>query len=650
MNMKIVYFDYCAVFVLITILVSQYSRHLTHGKEYTAFLAVNWQLLIKTLVGCFCIILDNLQASPAARFIFHGLYLILHPLSSLFYTYYIMILIDSWYKVYLQKLKYSLLFLPMLTIIISVIINIFTKHLYYIDANDVYVKSKWVLLNYFMVGINITYSAYLVLKYRNLFPKRTYASIVAIYPLILFPMITEFFNQNIVIEPFGNALGILLIALSIQRPEELLDFKTGFFSRDSYIENFNKAKINNKRTCHIFVNISNYRNLRNIIGYDTGFELSTFISQLIRKNLAPLKIHPDLYYLKNGEFRIVLGPGYLNRAKEAAEIINNIFLKSFYYKDIELNFISNICLIRVPEEINTLETLFNFGKDLLNPKFHTGEILYAKDIYRTDYYQELQHLDKIMEKGFINGNYSVHYQPIFDTNTKTFNSVEAFLRLNDNRYGYIDLENLIPAAEKSGIIHRMDNFVVEEVCKFIKSPEFEETGLNSVTVNFSLIHCIQDNFPSQYLEILDRYKVPTNKIVMELSESDVSTVHDKLIENLKALNEAGVPLSIDNFGKSYSNTQRLGLIQFNIIKFDKSLVKTIEQPRVAILLKKMIEVARAINVKIAVIGIETPANLSFFEKEDCDYLQGYFFTRPIPEKHLLRFLKNAREKKLTLIE
>ncbi len=127
MNMKIVYFDYCAVFVLITILVSQYSRHLTHGKEYTAFLAVNWQLLIKTLVGCFCIILDNLQASPAARFIFHGLYLILHPLSSLFYTYYIMILIDSWYKVYLQKLKYSLLFLPMLTIIISVIINIFTN-------------------------------------------------------------------------------------------------------------------------------------------------------------------------------------------------------------------------------------------------------------------------------------------------------------------------------------------------------------------------------------------------------------------------------------------------------------------------------------------------------------------------------------------
>ena len=169
-------------------------------------------------------------------------------------------------------------------------------------------------------------------------------------------------------------------------------------------------------------------------------------------------------------------------------------------------------------------------------------------------------------------------------------------------------------------------------------------------MNFSLIHCIQDNFPSQYLEILDRYKVPTNKIVMELSESDVSTVHDKLIENLKTLNEAGVPLSIDNFGKSYSNTQRLGLIQFNIIKFDKSLVKTIEQPRVAILLKKMIEVARAINVKIAVIGIETPANLSFFEKEDCDYLQGYFFTRPIPEKHLLRFLKNAREKKLTLIE
>ena len=134
----------------------------------------------------------------------------------------------------------------------------------------------------------------------------------------------------------------------------------------------------------------------------------------------------------------------------------------------------------------------------------------------------------------------------------------------------------------------------------------------------------------------------------EQREANRVTVHT--IENLKTLNEAGVPLSIDNFGKSYSNTQRLGLIQFNIIKFDKSLVKTIEQPRVAILLKKMIEVARAINVKIAVIGIETPANLSFFEKEDCDYLQGYFFTRPIPEKHLLSFLKNAREKKLTLIE
>nr|MCR4742124.1 EAL domain-containing protein [Treponema sp.] len=504
------------------------------------------------------------------------------------------------------------------------------------------------LVNYLMVGINIVYSGYLVLKYRKLFPKRTYASIVAIYPLILIPMIIEFIWPYRVVEPFGNALGILLIALSIQRPEELLDFKTGFFSRNSYIENFNKAKINNKRTCHIFVNISNYRNLRNIIGYDTGFELSNFISQLIRKNISHLKVYPDLYYLKNGEFRIVLGPRYLNKTKEVAEIINNSFLKSFYYKDIELNFVANVCVVRVPEEINTLETLFNFGKDLLNPKFHTGEILYAKDIYRTDYYQELQHLDTIMEKGFINGNYTVHYQPIYDLKEKAFNSAEAFIRLNDDRYGFIDLENLIPAAENAGIIHRLDNFVVEQVCQFIKKPGFEETGLKRITVNFSLIHCMQDNFPSQYLEILDIYQVPKDKIILELAESEITAVQEKLVENLKILNEAGVPISIDNFGKSYSNTQRLGLIPMKIIKFDKSLVKSLDEPNISILVKKMMEVSKALNVKIAISGVETPSNFSFFEKEDCDYLQGYFFTRPIPEKHLLRFLKNAREKKLSL--
>ncbi|MCR4742441.1 MAG: hypothetical protein K5866_06190, partial [Treponema sp.] len=288
--MKIVYFDYCAVFVLITILVSQYSRQLTHGKEYAAFLAVTWQLLIKTIVGCFSIHFDNMTGNTGVRFFLHGIYLILHPLSSLFYTYYIMTLIDSWYKVYLHKIKYSFLFLPMTVIIFSVLINIFTKHLYYFDPQGNYIKTSWILVNYLMVGINIVYSGYLVLKYRKLFPKRTYASIVAIYPLILIPMIIEFIWPYRVVEPFGNALGILLIALSIQRPEELLDFKTGFFSRNSYIENFNKAKINNKRTCHIFVNISNYRNLRNIIGYDTGFELSNFISQLIRKNISHLKV------------------------------------------------------------------------------------------------------------------------------------------------------------------------------------------------------------------------------------------------------------------------------------------------------------------------------------------------------------------------
>ena len=267
--------------------------------------------------------------------------------------------------------------------------------------------------------------------------------------------------------------------------------------------------------------------------------------------------------------------------------------------------------------------------------------MHVEDIFHKDLVQIQSNIDKIIEEALEFKRFQVYYQPIYSVEKGRFVSAEALLRLFDPNYGFISPEIIVTAAEKSGAIHRIGDYVLEEVCRFIASSEFSALGLEYIEVNLSVAQCMRGNLADNVLGIMDRYRVPTETINLEITETAASASHmqEILEENLRKLEQAGISFSLDDYGTGYSNIKRVIQMPVKIIKLDKSFVDDQHNPKMRVVLKNTVAMLKDINMEIVVEGIETQEMLDFFTELQCDFIQGYFFSKPLPKPEFISFLK-----------
>lgn len=642
--MKIVYFDYSAVLVLLTLLISIIARNLTRGKINKAFIVLTVEVLFTAAVGAVTLNLDNAgPGNVTLKYIFHTLYLMLHFSTAIFYGVYIVTLTDTWFILMKKKHFLLLMFLPSLFVLIQLIVNLFTPICFYFGPGDKYTRLPHFNIIYCTGFYNLLFTLVYLEVCKGLFSKKLFYSIFVLFPITLAAVIFEFFFPNIVIEPLCNTISLLLISYNVQRPEELCDAETSLHNMTSYTEDCHKMITNKKEVIQIFVNLTNYQTLKDTLGYTISSTIPKIVSDHLIKINAALKLNSEMYYLKNGQYRLVLEERNFSKAQNAAEEILTQLKQTHYYGETEINFIVNVCIIKCPDEINNFESLIFFGNDLSTSKYYTGNVLKGIDLFHEDYYEKLQNIDKIIERGLSNRRFSVYYQPIYSVKQKRFTSAEALLRLTDDEYGFISPEIFIPAAEKNGSIHKIDTYVLEEVCKFVASDDFKFLGLDYIEVNLSVAHCMQDNIAEQISRILKQYNILPSKINLEITETAVGQSQEKLLENLKKLVKAGMKFSLDDFGSGYSNIYRISQLPLEIVKIDKSFTDLITDERVSLILKTLVKMIKDLNIHIVVEGVETEEVLDYFTKLECDYIQGFYFSRPIPREAFIDFMHHAQE-------
>lgn len=235
----------------------------------------------------------------------------------------------------------------------------------------------------------------------------------------------------------------------------------------------------------------------------------------------------------------------------------------------------------------------------------------------------------------------MYYQPIYSVNEQRFNSAEALLRLKDDKYGFISPEIFIPAAEKSGAIHKIGAFVLDEVCRFIASEEYKALQLDYIEINLSVAQCMQNDLANQVLETIDKYKITPDQINLEITETAASYSQKTMLENLSVLSDAGISFSLDDFGTGYSNMRRIASLPLHLVKLDKSFADMGENPKLQIILQNTIQMIKAMNMKIVVEGIETEKLVQQFSDLQCEYIQGYYYSKPIPKEEFVDFIKES---------
>lgn len=156
------------------------------------------------------------------------------------------------------------------------------------------------------------------------------------------------------------------------------------------------------------------------------------------------------------------------------------------------------------------------------------------------------------------------------------------------------------------------------------------------------------NLAEKVMSIMEKHQVSSELINLEITETAASHTQEIMAENLDKLTQAGVSFSLDDYGTGYSNIKRVIQLPLKIIKLDKTFVDEQDNPKMRVVLKNTVAMLKDMDMEIVVEGIETQEMLDFFTELQCDFIQGYFFSKPLPKPEFINFLRSSAECKQTI--
>ena len=640
---KVIYFDYSGAAVVILLVISVYIRRLTRGRLNRFFVGLLLLMLLTICADIFAIGFDNAgSGNIVGKMISHTMYLMLHSLMPPVYVTYLIALADASHVVLRKKIALFSLIAPYVVVLALGIINIPTGILFYLGPGDEYTRGKFFIALYLCTVVYVIFGVIVLVKYRKLFSRERFNGLASMYPLMLLAVVFQFFVPRYPVEMLANALSLVFICMVIQKPEELIDVNTNLLKNVTYYSDLGKAFATHKKINIVLFNITNFDSLYDMLGVDGSGRLTRVIADKMQQLDETNHFGAEIYYLEQGRYSFVV-TGERKKSTDPVDIAKALkeeFIDGIDFEGYEVDLSVALCIVNCPKDATDINSIKTFSDELYNVP-GSGEIIMAGDIIRQDRYEVTKHIDAIIERAFVNKSFEVYYQPIYSVKEGRFNSAEALLRLKDEKYGFVSPEIFIPAAEKNGSIHRIGAFVLNEVCNFIAGDDFERTGLDYIEVNLSVTQCMRSDMAEEIQSVMKKYEIPAKSINLEITETATSFSQSTLEENLLVLTAKGITFSLDDFGTGYSNMQRIASLPLHIVKLDKIFTKLEDNKNLEVILENSIKMIKDMNMKIVIEGIETKEMLDYFSNLGCDYIQGYYFSKPIPRNEFVDFLMKA---------
>ncbi len=637
-------FDLAALVVLCVLVMSIVFRKMTKGLTNRLFLLSILVEFVATLFDVFAQVVDVFPGAPPALICFaHTGFLLFHNAQAPLHVIFVISLTDTWHRVRRHKRLKLLLAIPYTITFLALITNPFTKAIFTYGSGY---EHSWAFygIYLFLIPYFVTDFAY-VIKYRSQFDIRKILSLLSMTILAFSAIIIHLLVPPIRVECFAIAISQLIVSVGIQRPEDFIDSFTGLMKDSAYANDMSRAFKNGKHVHIVMLNIANYESISNMIGYESAMELIRQLGERIENIVKSLRGNAMTYYLDRGRYRVVFPENDRKRAEVAAEyIINDLKIRS-RFNGFDLNLTPVVVLARCPEEIENFKSLMAFGLNFHEKIHYSGRFVPASEVYKSEDFEIRNNINNIIDNALAHRKFEVYYQPIYSIKDEKFLSAEALLRLRDDVHGFISPEILIPAAERSGAIHEIGRYVFEEVCKFIASDEYKQLGLEYIEVNLSVAQCMNGDLADDILDIMRKYNVPASSINLEITETAASFSQKVMMDNLNRLSEAGIEFSLDDYGTGYSNIKRVVTLPLKIVKLDKSFVDDLNNQKIRIFLQNTIKMMREMDMEILVEGVETLEMLEAFTNLKCDFIQGYYFSRPICKDDFVKFISASLQEK-----
>ena len=262
-----------------------------------------------------------------------------------------------------------------------------------------------------------------------------------------------------------------------------------------------------------------------------------------------------------------------------------------------------------------------------------SEDRYSTAEYREQLTEETRRHERIesrMESALLDGEFVPFLQPKWDMKEDKICGAEALVRWRSPE-GLVPPGDFIPVFEQNGFIERLDFYMLESVCSYLRKMIDEGRAVYPVSVNQSRFLLYDPEYISKVQQIMLKYKIPKDIVELEITETVFFNEKDRMLEVMRQLKEFNINLSIDDFGSGYSSLNLLRDIPFDVLKIDRGFLdESVQSESGKWILKKIVEMANGLNMKVICEGVETREQVDMLLGVGCIYAQGFLYSRPIP--------------------
>lgn len=434
--------------------------------------------------------------------------------------------------------------------------------------------------------------------------------------------------------------------LSQEEEQKVLENRhkiTGLPNQNQALKDLNalyaKTHLMDGKIVLILLEIDNFSKLQSILGYEQSkkivIKLSNYLTDVSKKYSI------QVYHTYPNNFLLVMTQ--VADEQVALNFVNEVQseLKEFYkMEDIRLHLTASVGVSIYPDSGNTRNLLDNAYKALAEAQSHGHNQVQVFMPENAKYIFDEVTLYNEMHLALEKNEFEIYYQPIVDAKTKQIVSAEALLRWIHPVHGFIPPDAFIPIMEKTGFIIEVGKYILNEILKQQKRWEMFKFKQISIAINVATIEVETGNFFKNVDNRLSETKVDPELITFEITEGSAILNEKTTLKEFQKLNKLGVRIALDDFGTGYTSFSYLKKFPARVLKIDRSFVEHIlvkeEDQRIV---QGMIKLAHNLQMKTVVEGVENQQVVDLLESYGCDYMQGYYFSRPLPVFEFQKLLR-----------
>ncbi|MFT6902303.1 MAG: diguanylate cyclase (GGDEF)-like protein/PAS domain S-box-containing protein [Colwellia sp.] len=416
------------------------------------------------------------------------------------------------------------------------------------------------------------------------------------------------------------------------------DTLTGLPNR-SYFQ-ANQTLLVNKKAPHALLvfDLDNFKKINDSMGHEVG---DVLLCQVAKRMQAVGRKQDTVYRLGGDEFSIIIeNTNDIHTITSIAKDVLTTIAQPLKLRNQEVVLFSSLGIVLYPEDgISPQELLKNADTAMYHAKNNGGnKYQFFSDSMNKAAVKRLQ-VESLIRHGLKEDSFSVFYQPKIEISTGKVAGMEALVRFETPKKGIISPITFIPISEETGQIIDIGEVVLRKSCFATK--KWVDAGLftGRVAVNLSAVQFTQPNLVGMIADILKESQLPAKYLELEITEGTVMDSPQKAIDIMLQIRAMGIHLSLDDFGTGYSSLAYLKKFPLNTLKIDKAFVDDIEESEQGRnMVATIVTIAHNLGMQVVAEGVETNQQLNFLSGLRCEQLQGYLYSKPLPENDFQKYL------------